>query len=121
MQHSTVSRRLTRPVGLLACLLFVFAIQVVRARLARRRLGYAVIPEGRDCIVYAEDDGGGGTRRFRLDGELLVGSRNVIHVPDQKAWPGVVPAWATDRRTEILRRIKFALGTVRYEFQEWSE
>ena len=50
-----------------------------------------------------------------IDGEMLGGpAHHVIYFPSEDAWQAY-PAWARDRRAEIIARIKSKFGTPAYE------
>jgi hypothetical protein len=57
-------------------------------------------------------------RHLTIDGEMLTGAPHVVYLPDQEAWEKSMPAWARLRRDEIVQRIRQALGTKSYQFEE---
>ncbi len=70
---------------------------------------------GRDQLYY-EEYADGSWRRLEISGEMLMGpARHVIYFASPKDWEKY-PAWARDRRTEIINRVKSALPPPDYEY-----
>ena len=79
-----------------------------------RTLGWRVGHVGRDGMYY-EERVEGEWQRIAIDGEMLGGpAHHVIYFPSADAWQ-VYPAWARDRRAEIVARIKSKFGPPDYE------
>jgi|SRR5215831_4549097 len=102
--------------------LAVAALVLVGTALLRRRYrlrkdGYLVGPEGRDSIRY-DELADGNVRSLIISGEMLTGAPHVVYLPDPESWEKSMPAWAQCRRLEIIERVKKALGTKRYQFDE---
>jgi hypothetical protein len=74
-----------------------------------------VTPKGRDSIEYQERRDLI-IRRLEIGGEMRVKGPRVISVPTDNEWDRTMPAWARGRRTEIIEKVRRALGTKRYEF-----
>jgi len=71
--------------------------------------------EGRDGMYY-EERHAGRWRRIRIDGEMLTGrAHHVIYFASPDRWLDY-PAWARDRRDEIIARIKSDLRPPDYEY-----
>ena len=84
--------------------LLAIARWVVRGTESRRR-GWRVGHVGRHGMYY-EEFVDGKWRRILIDGEALVGpAHHVIYFASEEAWQEY-PAWARDRRPEIVARIK---------------
>jgi hypothetical protein len=77
--------------------------------------GWRVGHRGRDCIYY--DEWRDGTwQRIEIDGEMLTGrAHHVIYFASLDRWRSY-PAWARDRRDEIIARIKTAFREPDYEY-----
>ena len=79
-----------------------------------RQAGWRVGHVGRDGMYY-EELVDGEWLRIPIDGEMLVGpAHHVIYFLSEEAWREY-PAWARDRRTEIVARIKSEFGPPEYE------
>jgi hypothetical protein len=78
--------------------------------------GWRVGHEGRDAMYYEEWDGAE-WRRLALDGEMCGGGQphHVIDFGSKADWDGG-PAWARQRRDEIIARIKSAFPPPGYEY-----
>jgi hypothetical protein len=72
--------------------------------------------QGRDEMYY-EEHIPGGWQRLRISGEMLTGrAHHVIYFASPQAWLDY-PAWARDRREEIIARIKSEFRAPDYEYQ----
>ena len=70
---------------------------------------------GRDGMYY-EERGAAGWRRIEIDGEMLMGrTHHVIYFASPDRWRRY-PAWARDRRDEIIARIKSEFRPPDYEY-----
>jgi hypothetical protein len=87
----------------------------IRSRLLFNRRGWEAVPNGRDSILYREQSQDE-PRQFELSGDFLTTGR-LIYVPSAANWNDKVPAWAADRRDEILGRVQDAFRGRRYTFQ----
>jgi hypothetical protein len=98
--------------GVLACLV-IFG--QVRASYQFRRLGYRIVPDGRDTFYY-EERVGHELRRLEFYCELQARGPRVLYLPSVIKWQQEMPEWAKDRREEVCDRIRDSLGTrnVRY-------
>jgi hypothetical protein len=73
--------------------------------------------KGRD-LMYYEEVIDGRWERIDLDGEMLVGrAHHVIYFPSQETW-SELPAWARDRREEIVGRIKGVFKQPDYAYED---
>lgn len=97
-------------VGLVLCVLAA----VKQIRFVRR--GYRIVRKNRDQFAY-EERTRTGLRRVVFDGEMLVGGKNVVYIPDEEAWVAVVPHWARGRREEIINRLRSELGEEKYSYE----
>jgi len=77
--------------------------------------GFYVTGKGRDLIEYQERRDGT-ICRLTLYRELMAPPPNLVYVPTEDEWQRDMPAWARERRQEIIENVKRALGTKRYEF-----
>jgi len=111
IQHPTLAAILTLLIAA------VIVAGLVRGRYQLRKAGYLVTSEGRDQIRY-EEMAEGSVRHLIIDGEMLTGAPHVVYLPDREAWEKSMPAWARLRRDEIVERLRQALGTKRYQFEE---
>ena len=85
-------------------ILFVIVRTGFRASTSRHR-GWRVGHVGRDGMYY-EELVDGKWQRIPIDGEMLVGpAHHIIYFASEEAWQEY-PAWARDRRPEIVARIK---------------
>jgi hypothetical protein len=95
-------------------LIVVFAVHRRNRRdLAR---GWRLRRAGRDQFCYQEliDER---WASITIDGEMLRGKpRRVIYMPTIEAW-GFLPAWARDRRAEIIARIQSECPEPDYAYQ----
>lgn len=79
--------------------------------------GWRVGHRGRDALYY-EERHGLGWRRIEIDGEMLMGrAHHVIYFASPHRWRHY-PAWARDRRDEIIARVQSALRPPDYEYGE---
>ena len=77
--------------------------------------GWRVAHRGRDGMVY-EERHGGTWQHIDIDGELLMGrAHHVIYFASPERWREY-PAWARDRRDEIIGRITSAFRAPDYEY-----
>ena len=77
--------------------------------------GFYVTRRGRDLIEYQERREGT-ICRLTLYREMMATPPNVVYVPAEDEWQRDMPAWARERRAEIVENVKRALGTKRNEF-----
>jgi hypothetical protein len=101
--------------SLIGALAFVVIFGLIRASLRFRRLGYRIVPGGRDTFYY-EEKSGGELRRLELYCELQARGPRLLYFPSVNQWQQEMPGWAKGRREEIYDRIRGSLGTknVRY-------
>ncbi|HDR14070.1 MAG TPA: ribose 5-phosphate isomerase B [Desulfobacteraceae bacterium] len=59
-----------------------------------------------------------GKNSLEFEVEPSMKKPTVVHVPSPESWKAEVPAWATDRRTEILERIKPKCSHLDWEWKE---
>lgn len=79
--------------------------------------GWRVGHQGRDRMYY-EEWREGGWQRIDIDGEMLTGrAHHVIYFPSPETWRSL-PAWACDRREEIIARTKSEFREPDYEYFE---
>lgn len=79
------------------------------------RDGWRVEHRGRDAMVYAERHGGR-WQHIDIDGEMLLGrAHHVIYFASPARWRDY-PAWARDRRDEIIGRITSVCRPPGYEY-----
>ena len=101
-----------------AVVALLVVIVVVAARRRNRRdlkRGWRFRPAGRDQFCYQELIDGQWTS-ITIDGSLLSGRpRHVIYMPTIEAW-GQLPAWARNRRAEIIARIKTQCPEPEYKY-----
>lgn len=77
--------------------------------------GWRVGHQGRD-LMYYEEWRDGGWQRLELSGEMLMGpAHHAIYFASPEAWRQF-PAWARDRRDEIIARIKSEFRAPDYEY-----
>jgi hypothetical protein len=70
---------------------------------------------GRDQMFY-EERRDGAWQRIVIDGEMLMGvAHHVIYFRPAESWT-TYPAWAADRREEIIARIKREFCAPDYEY-----
>ena len=68
--------------------------------------------------MYYEELVDGIWERIDIDGEMLIGrAHHVIYFPTESEWHSV-PPWASDRREEIIARIKSQFAVPDYEYDE---
>jgi len=68
--------------------------------------------------MFYEEWRDGRWHRIAIDGEMLAGrAHHVIYFPSPEAW-ATLPAWACDRREEIVARIKSEFREPDYEYQD---
>jgi hypothetical protein len=85
-------------------ILFILLRRGLRAHKSRR-VGWRVGHVGRHGMYY-EELVDGKWARIAIDGEILVGpTHHIIYFASEEAWHEY-PAWARDRRSEIVSRIK---------------
>ena len=73
---------------------------------------------GRDHVYY-EERHQGEWKRIEIEGEMLMGrAHHVIYFTSPERWRGY-PAWARDRRDEIVGRIKSVMRPPDYEY--WGD
>ena len=77
--------------------------------------GFWVAGKGRDNIEYQERRNGK-IERLTVYGERMAIGPHLVYVPDEESWQLEAPAWARNRRDEIVGRIKLMLGTRKYEY-----
>lgn len=78
--------------------------------------GWRVGHRGRDQLFY-EDLRGGGWQRIEIDGEMLLGEpHHAVYLASPERWQRY-PAWARDRRDEIVARLRSELKEPGYVFQ----
>jgi hypothetical protein len=77
--------------------------------------GYWATREGRDTIKY-EEKSVRSISSLTISGELMASGPYVVYVPTAEEWKRDMPAWARERRDEILTRMKKVLGTKNYEY-----
>ena len=66
--------------------------------------------------MYYEERGAAGWRRIEIDGEMLMGrTHHVIYFASPDRWRRY-PAWARDRRDEIIARVKSEFRPPDYEY-----
>jgi len=91
--------------GLILCV----AARQTRFALRLRRQGYRVRGHGPETLWYEETASDG--IRYLAFGYGSIGRGKVgIYWPSREAWQQGMPAWAKDRRDEILDRIRNELG-----------
>lgn len=79
----------------------------------RWRVGH----QGRD-LMYYEEFRDGAWQRLEIDGEMLSGRpHHVIYFASPESWERY-PAWARQRRDEIMARIKMEFREPDYEYHE---
>lgn len=72
---------------------------------------------GRDAMYY-EEFHDGAWQRIEIQGEMLMGrAHHVIYFASSQRWQEY-PAWARDRRGEIIARVKSQFHPPDYEYQE---
>lgn len=72
--------------------------------------------EGKDDLYY-EEWIDGGWKRLLVSGELSLGpTHHLVFVDSESSWQQYKPAWARDRRAEIIARIKRSCPEPRYEY-----
>lgn len=77
--------------------------------------GWRVGHQGRDRMYY-EERHDGSWRRIDIDGEMLIGpAHHVIYFATPSVWQKY-PAWARDRRVEIIARITSEFRPPQYEY-----
>ena len=77
--------------------------------------GWRVGHQGRDRMYY-EERRNGSWERLDLDGEMLMGpAHHVIYFASAERWQ-TYPAWARDRRDEIIARITSEFREPDYEY-----
>jgi hypothetical protein len=77
--------------------------------------GWRVGHRGRDMMFY-EERVAGGWQRLDLDGEMLTGrAHHVIYFASAESWRSY-PAWARDRRDEIIGRVTSVFREPDYEY-----
>ena len=106
--------------GYAAVVVAVLVVIVVFAAHRRNRRdlarGWRLRRGGRDQFCYQELIDGGWAS-ITIDGEMLGGrTRHVIYMPTTEAW-GRLPAWARDRRAEIIARIQTECPEPDYAYQ----
>lgn len=93
--------------------LVVIAARALASR-AARKTGWRVGHVGRDGMYY-EEFVDARWQRLDIDGEMLVGPAHyVIYFASEEQWASY-PAWARDRRAQIVCRIKAAFSPPHYE------
>jgi hypothetical protein len=105
-------------VGLATAMLASLAVRWWVARRSWIRRGYRIHKSGRETWVYEETSTTDGARHLAFDGEMLVGMRSVLFVPNAIAWRHSMPEWARERRPEILGRITEALRRAGWMHEE---
>jgi hypothetical protein len=84
-------------------------------RLRKRKPGWRVGHRGRDMLFY-EERHNGTWQRIDIDGEMLMGSaHHVIYFRNKEDWKKY-PEWASERRDEIIARIKSHFREPDYEY-----
>lgn len=80
-----------------------------------RQRGWRVGHQGRDQMYY-EELHGGSWKRLEVQGEMLLGpAHHVIYFASPTEWQRY-PAWAQNRRDEIIARIMSAFPAPDYEY-----
>ncbi len=80
---------------------------------AKWRVGH----RGRDAVYY-EERHLGRWRRIEIQGEMLMGrAHHVLYFASPERWQEY-PAWARDRREEIIGRVKAVLRPPEYDYDE---
>ena len=90
-------------------------LQFVRRWYWLKARGFWAAGAGRDAVEYQELRSGR-VERLTIDGEMMIGARHVVYVPNEKEWRQTMPAWAQGRRMEIVDNVKRRLGTKHYEY-----
>jgi hypothetical protein len=74
--------------------------------------GYRITPQWKDLVVYDEGEG----RKLEFDAGIMI-ERMQLSVPMASRWQLDTPAWAHDRRDEVVGRIRDA-GFIVEEFAD---
>jgi len=80
----------------------------------------AAFPQKHDVLIafrYIKYLEGENTLEFRVDPGLK--NPTVIHVPSRKRWDSEMPAWAQDRREEIISRLKAKCSHMPCSWEEY--
>lgn len=89
----------------LGFVLLIIVIAIARNRLRRRREGFDVYKRGGGedgVLVYKE-----GEKSLQIYFNRL---EDIIYIPSAGMWKEIMPDWTTERRDEILARIKERVG-----------
>jgi hypothetical protein len=104
------------PVYAFSAVAIWIGVVLIRAQLHKKRdrhRGWRVGHVGRDSMFY-EEFTDGAWHRIEIDGEMLVGkAHHVIYFASLK-----YPAWARERRDEIIARIKSEFHPPQYEYDD---
>ena len=96
----------------------LLAVAIARAQIRKKRdgqRGWRVGHVGRDAMFY-EEFRDGAWHRFEIDGEMLTGkAHHVIYFTTTR-----FPEWTSERRDEIIRRIKSEFHAPDYEYVDAS-
>jgi hypothetical protein len=96
------------------------ALNAWRLRRKNEQRGWRAHRHGRDEFVY-EELIDGKWARIVIGGEMLVGKpRHVIYLPTEEEW-NRLPAWARNRQTEIISRLKLEHPEPEYVYQEANQ
>ena len=99
--------------GAVAILIVIVLFKTQRQRSRDVQRGWRVGHVGRDTMFY-EEFRDGAWQRIEIDGEMLVGkAHHVIYFGSLK-----FPEWASERREEIIQRIKSEFHPPEYEYDE---
>jgi hypothetical protein len=77
--------------------------------------GYWATREGRDNVRYDEKRESS-VERLTIPGEMMAVGPHVLYVPSDYEWRRDMPEWATERREEIVNRVRDVLGSKNYEY-----
>jgi hypothetical protein len=92
-----------------------FIYSQVRRSYWLRQNGYWAVREGRDNVRY-EEKVERSVKSLIIPGEMMAVGPHVLYVPTDEEWRKAMPEWATDRRDEIVSRVRNVLGSKNYEF-----
>src|SRR5262245_22043098 len=89
----------------LGFVLLLIVIVIARNRLRRKKTGFHVFKRGGSedgVLIYKE-----GERSLQIYFNRL---EDIIYIPSAGIWKEIMPDWASQRREEILARIKERVG-----------
>jgi len=88
-------------------ILLIIVLAITRNRLRRRKEGFHVYKRGggEDGVLIYEE----GEKSLQVYFNRL---EDIIYIPSAIMWKEIMPHWASERRAEILARIKERVGKI---------